>query len=166
VRVGTEATEYARRLERLLAELNFERWVGEAAQIRVTRVRKQTTGHASSSTVLCHGKTPNRACRTFDCAMTQGLNIFATLRGNSCHDDSASARLWGEGIFGIQIAPSLKPESPTQQAQFNRNFRMGLVFECYAPPDKSVTAPPSRAAPQLPSFFSRLGLLDYDAQLS
>ena len=34
VRVGMEASGHARRFERLLAELNFELWIGDAAEIR------------------------------------------------------------------------------------------------------------------------------------
>jgi hypothetical protein len=35
---------HARGFERLLAELNFELWIGDAAEIRAKRVRKQKTG--------------------------------------------------------------------------------------------------------------------------
>jgi hypothetical protein len=37
VRVGMEASGHARWLERLLAELNLELWVGDAAEIRSHR---------------------------------------------------------------------------------------------------------------------------------
>src|SRR3984885_8292168 len=43
VRVGMEASGQARWFERLLAELNFELWIGDAAEIRTKRVRKQKT---------------------------------------------------------------------------------------------------------------------------
>jgi transposase len=43
VRVGMEATGYARWFERLLAELGFELWIGDPARIRARRVRKQKT---------------------------------------------------------------------------------------------------------------------------
>ena len=43
VRVGMEATGHARWFERLLAELNFELWIGDPAEIRAQRVRKQKT---------------------------------------------------------------------------------------------------------------------------
>ncbi len=43
VRVGIEATGYARWFERLLAELGIELWIGDAAEIRTLRVRKQKT---------------------------------------------------------------------------------------------------------------------------
>ena len=52
VRVGMEATGYARWFERLLAELNFELWVGEAAQIRAMRVRKQKTDRRDAEHLL------------------------------------------------------------------------------------------------------------------
>src|SRR4029450_6398035 len=41
VRVGMEASGHARWFERLLAELNFELWIGDAAEIRTKRVRKR-----------------------------------------------------------------------------------------------------------------------------
>ena len=43
VRVGMEATGYSRWFERLLAELGFEVWIGDAAEIKRLRVRKQKT---------------------------------------------------------------------------------------------------------------------------
>jgi transposase len=43
VRVGMEATGYSRWFERLLAELGMELWIGDAAQIKAKRVRKQKT---------------------------------------------------------------------------------------------------------------------------
>src|SRR5947208_13983993 len=41
VRVGMKASGHARWFERLLAELNFELWIGDAAGISSKRVRKQ-----------------------------------------------------------------------------------------------------------------------------
>src|SRR5580658_3755722 len=41
VRVGMEATGYSRWFERLLAELGIEVWIGDAAEIKTKRVRKQ-----------------------------------------------------------------------------------------------------------------------------
>ena len=41
VRVGIEATGHSRWFERLLAELGHELWVGDAAEIKAKRVRKQ-----------------------------------------------------------------------------------------------------------------------------
>ena len=41
VRIGMEATGYARWFERLLAELDFELWIGDPAEIKAKRVRKQ-----------------------------------------------------------------------------------------------------------------------------
>lgn len=39
-----EATGYSRWFERLLAELGFELWIGDPAQIKSKRVKKQKTG--------------------------------------------------------------------------------------------------------------------------
>jgi transposase len=52
VRVGMEATGYARWFERLLAELNFELWVGDAARIGAMRVRKQKTDRRDAEHLL------------------------------------------------------------------------------------------------------------------
>jgi transposase len=41
VRVGMEATGYARWFERLLAELGFALWIGDPAEIKTKRVKKQ-----------------------------------------------------------------------------------------------------------------------------
>src|SRR2546428_2399495 len=43
VRIGMEASGHARWFERLLTELQFELWIGDAAEIRTKRVRKQKT---------------------------------------------------------------------------------------------------------------------------
>src|SRR4029077_16118216 len=42
--VGMEASVHARWFERLLAELNFELWIGDAAEIQTKRVRKAKAG--------------------------------------------------------------------------------------------------------------------------
>src|SRR3979411_2227314 len=41
VRVGMEATGYSRWFERLLAELGFELWIGDPAEIKAKRVKTQ-----------------------------------------------------------------------------------------------------------------------------
>jgi transposase len=41
VRVGMEATGFSRWFERLLAELGFELWIGDSAEIKAKRVRRQ-----------------------------------------------------------------------------------------------------------------------------
>ena len=41
VRVGVEATGFSRWFERLLAELDFELWIGDPAEIKAKRVKKQ-----------------------------------------------------------------------------------------------------------------------------
>ena len=52
VRVGMEASGHARWLERLLAELNFELWIGDAAEIQTKRVRKQKTDRQDAQHIL------------------------------------------------------------------------------------------------------------------
>ena len=52
VRVGMEASGHARWFERLLAELQLELWIGDAAQIRAKRVRKQKTDRQDAQLIL------------------------------------------------------------------------------------------------------------------
>jgi len=51
-RVGMEASGQARWFERLLAELQFELWIGDAAKIRTKRVRKQKTDRQDAQLLL------------------------------------------------------------------------------------------------------------------
>jgi len=52
VRVGMEASGHARWFERLLAELQFELWIGDAAEIHPKRVRKQKTDRQDAQLIL------------------------------------------------------------------------------------------------------------------
>src|SRR5262244_1648315 len=52
VRVGMEATGYARWFERLLAELGFELWIGDPAEIKAKRVRKPKTDREDARLLL------------------------------------------------------------------------------------------------------------------
>ncbi len=52
VRVGMEATGYARWFERLLAELGYELWIGDPAEIKSKRVRKQKTDRQDAELLL------------------------------------------------------------------------------------------------------------------
>src|ERR1700720_4077213 len=52
VRVGMEASGHARWFERLLAELQFELWIGDAAEIHTKRVRKQKTDRQDAQLIL------------------------------------------------------------------------------------------------------------------
>jgi transposase len=52
VRVGVEASGHARWFERLLAELQLELWIGDAAEIRTKRVRKQKTDRQDAQLIL------------------------------------------------------------------------------------------------------------------
>src|SRR5271167_3778618 len=47
-----EATGHARWFERLLAELGFELWIGDPAQIKAKRVRKQKTDRQDAQLLL------------------------------------------------------------------------------------------------------------------
>ena len=52
VRVGMEASGHARWFERVLAELNFELWIGDAAEIRRKRERRQKTDREDAKHIL------------------------------------------------------------------------------------------------------------------
>src|SRR5262249_2153853 len=52
LRVGMEASGQARWFERLLAELNVELWIGDAAEIRAKRVRKKKTDREDARHIL------------------------------------------------------------------------------------------------------------------
>ena len=59
VRVGMEASGHARWFERLVAELQIELWIGDLAQIRSKRVRKQKTDrrrHRRKNRVRFHAR--------------------------------------------------------------------------------------------------------------
>jgi transposase len=47
-----EASGQARWFERLLSELHFELWIGDAAKIRTKRVRKQKTDRQDAQLIL------------------------------------------------------------------------------------------------------------------
>ena len=51
-RVGMEASGHARWFERLLRELQFELWIGNAAEIRTKRVRKKKTDREDAQLLL------------------------------------------------------------------------------------------------------------------
>jgi len=50
--MGMEATGHARWFERLLAELGFELWIGDPAEINARRVRKQKTDRKDAELLL------------------------------------------------------------------------------------------------------------------
>ena len=52
VRVGMEASGHARWFERLLGELQFELWIGNAAEIHAKRVRKKKTDRQDAQLLL------------------------------------------------------------------------------------------------------------------
>ena len=52
VRVGMEATGFSRWFERLLAELGFELWIGDPAEIKAKRVKKQKYDREDARLIL------------------------------------------------------------------------------------------------------------------
>jgi transposase len=51
-RVGMDATGHSRWFERLLAKLGIEVWIGDAAEIKTMRVRKQKTDRQDAKLLL------------------------------------------------------------------------------------------------------------------
>jgi transposase len=61
VRVGMEASGHARWFERMLRDLQFELWIGNAAEIRAKRVRRQKTDRQERNCYCdCSWKTASR----------------------------------------------------------------------------------------------------------
>ena len=61
-----EASGHARWFERLLTELQFELWIGDAAAIRTKRVRKQKTDRQDAQLLLrllLEDRFPRIGCR-------------------------------------------------------------------------------------------------------
>jgi transposase len=52
LRIGMEASGHARWFERLLSDLQFELWIGDAAEIRTKRVRKRKTDRQDAQLLL------------------------------------------------------------------------------------------------------------------
>ena len=52
MRVGMEATGHARWFERLMTELGFDLWIGDPAEIKTRRVRKQKTDRQDAQRLL------------------------------------------------------------------------------------------------------------------
>ena len=49
---GGKASRHVRWFERVLHDLGFELWIGDAAEIRTKRVRKQKTDHQDAQLLL------------------------------------------------------------------------------------------------------------------
>ena len=52
MRIGMEATGHSRWFERLIAELDFELWIGDPAQIKAKWVRKKKTDREDARLLL------------------------------------------------------------------------------------------------------------------
>ena len=89
VRVGMEATGYSRWFERLLAELGFEVWIGDPAEIRTRRAKKQKTDRKDAELLLKlmredrFPESGHRARRIVICGNCSGIAIgwFRCARG-------------------------------------------------------------------------------------
>ena len=94
VRVGMESSGHSRWFERLLHELGFELWIGDAAEIRTKRVRKQKTDRQDAQ---LNRPEISRGCRgsgATNLAAAAGGPLSADLgtrRGQSGHAATAVA---------------------------------------------------------------------------
>ena len=97
VRIGMEASGHARWFERLVAELQFELWTGDAAAICAKRVRKQKTDRqdAQPTPEPAAGKSTFRrsgcrAGRTAICGATVVASASHGASAHASHDPTAS----------------------------------------------------------------------------
>jgi transposase len=81
LRIGMEGSGHARWFERLMAELQLELWIGDAAVIRTKRVRKQKTDRQDAQLILsccsriAFRRSGYRARRTGICGNCCGIVI-------------------------------------------------------------------------------------------
>src|ERR1700756_2065000 len=98
VRVGMEASGHARWFERLLAELNFELWIGDAAEIQTKRVRKAKTDREDARLLLRllrEDRFPRIWCRAGKTASAATAVAPASAGGGTHpnHESTASDRI-------------------------------------------------------------------------
>ncbi len=114
MRVGMEATGHARWFERLLAELGFELWIGDPAEIKAKRVRKKKTDREDARLMLkllLENRFPriwvpspeNRDLRQLlwqDCGVNGGSRARSqeTARGGAADDTSWRGTHHGTGL--------------------------------------------------------------------
>ena len=95
VRVGVEATGYTRWFERMLAELGHELWIGDAAEIRASMVRKQKTDARDAAHLLdlliSEPGTPGLAFETWDTTAATRLGFHDLLSEESSGASTATA---------------------------------------------------------------------------
>ena len=60
MRVGMEATGYSSWFERFLTELSIELWIGDPAEIKAKRVKKQKTDRKDAELLLKLMREENR----------------------------------------------------------------------------------------------------------
>jgi hypothetical protein len=98
VRVGMEASGHARWFERLLSELQFELWIGDAAEIRTKRGRKQKTDRQDAQLLrlLLEDRFRRSGCRAG--------------RIGICGNCSGSDTAWCRRVLDHEPAASRRPE--------------------------------------------------------
>jgi len=145
VRVGMEATGYARCFERLLAELGFELWIGDPAEIKAKRVKKQKFDREDARLLLRllrENNFPqiwipgpeNRDLRQLlwhrHRLVQMRTRIMTQLQALAMNEGKRwKSRLWSkQGIFG-------RPSSRATQKSLAR--RSGSITSCRTPPSHS-----------------------------
>jgi hypothetical protein len=95
VRVGIEATGHTRWFERMLAELGHELWIGDAAEIRASMVRKQKTDARDAAhlldLLLSEPGAPGLAFETWDSTAASRLGFHDLLSEESSGASTATA---------------------------------------------------------------------------
>jgi hypothetical protein len=119
VRVGMEASGHARWFERMLHDLQFELWIGNAAEIRTKQVRKQKTDGQDAQLLLrlmLEGRFPriwlSAVGRTTAVSQSDRsiLKVVpATAQGKSAYQDFPT--LWKDADSDIPILEEAKAES-------------------------------------------------------
>ena len=108
VRVGMEATGYARWFERLLAELGLELWIGDPAEIKTRRVKKQKTDRKDAELLLKLMR-EDRFPRMLDTEPGESRSTAAALASPSVGTDAYADRESAVGV-GHERRPAPEEE--------------------------------------------------------
>ncbi len=96
VRVGLEATGHTRWFERLLAELGYELWKGDAAQITAMRVRKQKSDRQDAQfllKLLLEDRFQRYGYRTQRIGICDNYTLASSSAGTDANTDPESAAI-------------------------------------------------------------------------
>ena len=106
VRIGMEASGHARWFERLMAELQFELWIGDAAEIRTRRVRKQKTDRQDAQQ-SCSLLLKDRLSEDLGAELGEPGSA-ATVVASASHGAGTHARHESTASGGVERRPALQ----------------------------------------------------------